>query len=196
MRKTLAEFVDYWKVAALTERQGAQPHFIELCDILGVPRPTDHDSDGERYTFEKHVNKTDGGKGFADVWFRDHFAWEYKGPHKDLKAAFKQLNDYRIDLLNPPLLVVSDFDHFEVHTNFSNTKERIYKFNLADLERNLVTDTCPLPPLNVLRALFGDYRTLHPTSTDAYVTEEAAKQFSKLAERLEIEHKQIGRAPV
>src|ERR1039458_337551 len=140
MRKTLAEFVDFWKVAALTERQGAQPHFIELCDILGVPRPTDHDSDGERYTFEKHVNKTDGGKGFADVWFRDHFAWEYKGPHKDLKAAFKQLNDYRIDLLNPPLLVVSDFDHFEVHTNFSNTKERIYKFNLADLERNLVTD--------------------------------------------------------
>src|ERR1039458_1133182 len=189
MRKTLAEFVDFWKVAALIERQGAQPHFIELCDILGVPRPTDHDSDGERYTFEKHVNKTDGGKGFADVWFRDHFAWEYKGPHKDLKAAFKQLNDYRIDLLNPPLLVVSDFDHFEVHTNFSNTKERIYKFNLADLERNLVTDTCPLPPLNVLRALFGDYRTLHPTSTDAYVTEEAAKQFSKLAERLEIEHK-------
>jgi hypothetical protein len=189
MRKTLAEFVDYWKVAALTEKQGAQSHFIELCDILNVPRPSDHDPNGERYTFEKHVPKVYGGKGFADVWFRDHFAWEYKGPHKDLKAAYKQLNDYREDLLNPPLLVVSDFDRFEVHTNFPNTKKRVYEFNLSDLERNQITATCPLPPLEVLRALFGDYNELRPNRTDAYVTEEAAKQFAKLAERLEIEHK-------
>jgi hypothetical protein len=63
MRKSLAEFVDYWKVAALTEKQGAQSHFIELCDILHEPRPTDHDA--ERYTFEKLVNKTDGGKSFS-----------------------------------------------------------------------------------------------------------------------------------
>jgi len=35
MRRTLPEFVDYWRVAALTESQGKQSHFIELCDLLG-----------------------------------------------------------------------------------------------------------------------------------------------------------------
>ncbi len=49
MRKTLAEFVDYWKVAALTERQGAQSHFIQLCDKLDEPRAGENDPEGERY---------------------------------------------------------------------------------------------------------------------------------------------------
>ncbi len=42
----------------------------------------------------------------ADVWKRGFFAWEYKGKRADLKAAYKQLLDYREDLENPPLLVV------------------------------------------------------------------------------------------
>jgi hypothetical protein len=192
MRRTLAEFVDYWRVASLTESQGKQSHFIELCDLLGQPRPADHDETGERYTFEKRVTKTSGGTGFADVWLRDHFAWEYKGPHKDLKAAYKQLNDYREDLLNPPLLVVSDFNRFEVHTNFPNTKKRVYEFNLSDLERNQVTATCPLPPLDVLRALFTDYDVLRPDRTDARVTQDVAILFTRLAERLELEERNLG----
>ena len=192
MRKSLAEFVDFWKVAALKESQGKQSHFNELCEILGVPKPTDHDPNGDRYTFEKHVPKVYGGDGFADVWFRDHFAWEYKGPNKDLKAAYKQLNDYREDLLNPPLLVVSDFDHFQVHTNFANTKKRVYAFNLSDLERNQITATCPVPPLDVLRALFGDYSVLRPDRTDARVTQEIAVRFTRLAERLELEERNLG----
>jgi hypothetical protein len=44
-----------------------------------------------------------------------------------------------------------------------------------------------LPPLEVLRALFGDTSVLRPDRTDAYVTQEAAKLFARLAERLEIE---------
>jgi hypothetical protein len=192
MRKSLTEFVDYWKVAALTEKQGAQLHFIELCDILNQPRPSENDPNGERYTFEKHVPKVYGGKGFADVWLRDHFAWEYKGPHKDLRAAYKQLNDYREDLLNPPLLVVSDFNRFEIHTNFANTKKRVYEFNLSDLERNQVTATCPLPPLEVLRALFDDSNALRPDRTDARVTQEVAVLFTRLAERLELEERNLG----
>ena len=27
-------------------------------------------------------------KGFADVWKRGYFAWEYKGKHRDLEAAY------------------------------------------------------------------------------------------------------------
>ena len=57
----------------------------------------------------------------GNVWRRGHFAWEYKGKHKDLAAAYKQLLDYREDLENPPLLVVCDMNRFEVHTNFTAT---------------------------------------------------------------------------
>ena len=36
---------------------------------------------------------------------RGHFAWEYKGKHKDPAAVYQQLLLYREDLENPPLLV-------------------------------------------------------------------------------------------
>ncbi len=111
--------------------------------MLGEPHPAAADAVGERFTFEKYVTCTSGVKGYADVWLRDHFAWEYKGKHKNLAAAYKQLNDYREDLLNPPLLVVCDMNCFEVHTNFGKTKKRVYKFDLRDLELNQVTRTAP-----------------------------------------------------
>ena len=34
--------------------------------MLGAPKPADVDPTGEFYTFEKGVEKTGGGKGFAD----------------------------------------------------------------------------------------------------------------------------------
>jgi type II restriction/modification system DNA methylase subunit YeeA len=192
MGLSVAEFVTRWKIFSQSEDAGSQSHFLNLCDMLGEPEPAASDSIGERYAFEKHVSKTRGGKGFADVWMRDHFAWEYKGKHKDLKKAYNQLNDYREDLGNPPLLVVCDLDRFEVHTNFTSTNKRVYAFNLDDLNHNKVTATCPLPPLEVLRALFGDYNVLRPEHTDAYVTQKAAEQFSRLAERLELEQRNLG----
>lgn len=189
---TIAQFVTKWKIFAQSESAGAQSQFNDLCEVLGEETPAKADSVGERYAFEKHVGKTRGGKGFADVWMRDHFAWEYKGKHKDLKKAYNQLNDYREELGNPPLLVVCDLERFEVHTNFTATTKRVYAFTLDDLNRNTVTATCPLPPLDVLRALFGDYNVLRPERTDAYVTQEAAKLFSRLAERLELENRNLG----
>ena len=200
MARSLADFVHRWKINALSESSAAQSHFNDLCDVLDQPHPTDVDPTGERFTFEKPVSKIYGGKGYADVWLRDHFAWEYKAngkhKHKDLKAAYKQINDYREDLLNPPLLVVCDLIHFEVHTNFNLTSKRVYAFSLDDLNRNEITATCPLPPLEVLRALFGDYNVLRPERTDAFVTEEAAKVFSRLAERLEIEKRSLTDTPI
>jgi type II restriction/modification system DNA methylase subunit YeeA len=192
MPDTVAEFVRRWKINAQSERASAQSHFNELCALLGQKTPAQSDSTGERYAFEKQVSKTKGGTGFADVWLRDHFAWEYKQKHKDLDKAYQQLNDYREDLGNPPLLVVCDFERFEVHTNFTATRKRVYAFTLDDLNRNHVTAACPLPPLDVLRALFGDYNLLRPEYTDAQVTQEAAKLFSRLAERLELENRNLG----
>lgn len=51
-----------------------------------APDPT-----GEHCTFERGATKTGGGEGWADVWKKGHFSWEYKGKHKDLTAAFARL---------------------------------------------------------------------------------------------------------
>ena len=186
MPLSLAEFVTRWKASSLSERAGAQSHFIDLCEVLGQSHPAATDQSGESFTFEKHVSKNLGGKGYADVWYRHHFAWEYKGKHKDLQAAYAQLLDYREDLENPPLLVVCDFERFEVHTNWPNTHKQVYSFTLSDMLRNEPTQHCALPPLDVLHALFESPGELKPGAPSARVTEKAASEFAKLAENLNV----------
>ena len=167
MSLSLAEFVTRWKASELSERAAAQSHFIDLCEVLGQSHPAAVDHSGESFTFEKHVSTVEGDKGFADVWKRGYFAWEYKGKHKDLLAAYLQLLRYREDLENPPLLVVCDQDRFEVHTNFPNTKKQVYSFRLDDLLSDAPTPNCALPPLEVLRALFNSPDELRPDTSSA-----------------------------
>jgi hypothetical protein len=183
-RLDVPTFVARWQRSTLTERSAAQQHFLDLCAVLGEPTPAAADPDGTHYTFEKGTRKTSGAGGWADVWLRRHFAWEYKGKHKDLTAAYRQIQQYREDLENPSLLVVCDLDRFEVHTNFTNTVKAVYAFDLADLARNEPTPTCALPPLEVLRATFTNPERLRPARTTAGVTEDAAREFAALAESL------------
>ena len=62
--------------------------------MLGEPTPAEDDPTGERYCFERGARKDGGGDGWADVWKRHHFAWEYKGKHANLDTAFRQLRQY------------------------------------------------------------------------------------------------------
>lgn len=100
---TPAAFIAKWEQVTTTERAAAQSHFLDLCDLLNVEKPLDADPTGEFYAFERRVNKVLGGKGFADVWKRGHFAWEYKRKNRNLLEAYTQLLLYREDLENPPL---------------------------------------------------------------------------------------------
>jgi type II restriction/modification system DNA methylase subunit YeeA len=184
MPLSLLEFVERWKASTLTERQGAQSHFIDLCDVLDHPHPAAADQKGESFLFEKPVSTPENSKGYADVWKRGYFGWEYKGKHKDLAAAYRQLQRYREDLENPPLLVVCDQERFEVHTNF-NTRHQVYSFTLDDLLSSAPTPNCALPPLEVLRALFNDPDLLRPEAASTRVTEQVAADFAKLADSLE-----------
>ncbi len=180
----VAQLVTKWQKSTLTERAAAQSHFLDLCHVLKQPTPTNVDAQGDSYTFEKGVTKTGGGQGVADVWKQGRFAWEYKGKHKDLKAAYDQILKYREDLENPPLLVVCDLNRSEVHTNFTGTVKRVYAFTPADLAHPVATPACPLPPLDVLRATFGDPDRLRPDQTAAHVTLQAAREFGALAANL------------
>jgi hypothetical protein len=102
---TPQEFIHKWRPSQLRERQASQEHFLDLCHLLGEPTPAEADSKGDSYCFDYGASKTGGEDGFADVWKKGYFGWEYKGKHKDLIAAYKQLKDYDDALQNPPLLI-------------------------------------------------------------------------------------------
>lgn len=88
------EFIKKWKPVALTERQTAQEHFIDLCRLVNHPTPVEDDPSGKRYCFEKGAAKSYGNPGFADVWKQGYFAFEYKKKKKNLGEALKQLSQY------------------------------------------------------------------------------------------------------
>ena len=170
------QFVTKWRNVALKESAAAQQHFLDLCALINHPTPAEADPTGHSFTFEAGAGKTGGGQGFADVWKRGCFAWEYKGKHANLDKAYQQLLQYRESLENPPLLVVSDTDTIVIHTNFTNTVKRVYTLTLDDLLTPARLDT--------LRAVFTDPARLKAPKTAEQATEEAAKEFSRLAELL------------
>lgn len=170
------DFIRTWKASTLTERSGSQSHFINLCALLGEPTPTESDPTGDVYTFEKGAIKTTGGKGWADVWKRGCFAWEYKGKHKDLTAAFAQLQQYGPVLENPPLLVVSDMERIEVHTNWTNTVAVVHRIDIDDLRDAGKRD--------ILKWVFNDPEKLKPGRTRRELTEDVAREFAQLAWKL------------
>jgi len=173
---TPQEFVDKWRRSKLTERSAAQSHFNDLCRMLGQPTPAKADPKGATFTFEKGVDKRTGGHGWADVWKKGFFAWEYKGKHKNLDAAYEQLQLYRDALLNPPLLIVSDMETLVIHTNFTNTVKRTFTLTFDDL---LTKDG-----LRTLRNAFEHPDHLRAEQTPESVTRQAAAEFGKLAESL------------
>lgn len=177
---TPGEFAAKWRGVETSERASAQSHFLDLCALLGEPGPTEADPTGTWYAFEKGAEKLDGRDGFADVWKKSHFAWEYKGKRKDLKTAYLQLNQYKDALENPPLLVVSDLERIEVRTNFTSLSPRLYLVTLDDL-----ASADPSEALRVLRAVFTDPEALRPHFDRAQLTEEAARRFAELAGALQ-----------
>jgi hypothetical protein len=190
---TPEEFVKKWAAAKGTERQTYQQHFLDLCELLNEPKPAEADPSGDFYAFEKGA-KTLDGNGFADVWFKDHFAWEYKGKRKDLTTAYKQVQTYREALGSPPLLIVSDLERFEIHTNWTNTETWIYRFVNADIasdgavEVSTVAgpakDAPSLTALLVLKAIFEDPGKLKSQRTTDQITRQAARLFGEISEWL------------
>jgi len=172
----IAEFIRVCRASTLTERSGSQSHFIALCRLLGIKPPLEEDPRGEWFAFEKGAKKTGGGDGWADVWRRHCFAWEYKGKHKDLNAALRQLQQYALALDNPPLLIVSDMETIEIHTHFTNTVNVTHRLTLDDLANPA--------KLDLLRWAFLEPDRLQPSRTREAVTQDAAMLLGGLAQQL------------
>ena len=170
------EFIAKWHASELKERSAAQEHFIDLCRLLGEPTPAEADPKGDHYCFERGAFKDAGGDGWADVWKRHCFAWEYKGKHANLDAAFDQLRQYALALENPPLLIVSDMHRFRIRTNWTNSVSKTLEFALDDLADAAVRDK--------LKWAMSDPERLRPGETRQTLTERAAKHFAQLAQSL------------
>jgi hypothetical protein len=171
-----ADFIKKWEAAELKERSASQAHFLDLCALLGIEDPVSADPKGDWFTFERGASKTSGGEGWADVWRKGCFAWEYKGKRKDLDKAFDQLLQYSIALENPPLLIVSDMTRIRIQTNWTNTVQQVHEITTPDLLDASKRD--------LLRACFLDPESLRPAKTRQALTEEAAQKFASLAQRL------------
>lgn len=174
---TPEQFIEKWKASTRTEKSASQEHFLDLCELLEVPKPGDVDPHGAEYTFEKAAKKSsDGGTGSADVWKKDCFGWEYKGDRKNLVAAYGQVRDYAPSLGNPPLLIVSDMKEIRVHTQFTGTIGTQTVITLPEL-------TAP-DIRRKLRWAFTDPEKWRPVITREKVTTEAAVAFGKIAQKL------------
>ena len=170
------EFITKWRASELKERSASQEHFIDLCRLLGEPTPADADPTGETYCFERGARRDAGGDGWADVWKRHHFAWEYKGRRANLDAAFNQLRQYALALENPPLLIVSDMVRFRIRTNWTNSVSRTHEFELDDLADAATRDR--------LKWAFSDPERLRPGETRQSLTERVAASFASVAQAL------------
>lgn len=174
---TPISFIQKWKKTSLNERQAAQEHFLDLCALFDHPTPNGADPGGHFFAFEKGAGKSGGGRGFADVWKKDYFAWEYKRKSANLDDALLQLVRYAAALENPPLHVVCDMERFRIHTAWTNTVPAVHEIRLEDL-----VDPAPL---EILRNVFFAPEKLKPVKTRAIVTAEAADKFSTIALRLQ-----------
>ena len=174
---TPQDFIAQWGPGGpafdLNEEQGAQSHFIDLCELLGVPKPGSQDG----YLFEKQtmlpgqvIGQT---RGYADVFKRGAFAWENKAPGKNLDAALKQLLNYSSALNNPPILVVCDRLQIRVQTQFTGHPTEKFTVLLAELAEP--------DKLALLRRIWLDPESFRPKITSRDITEKAAKSFATLA---------------
>jgi hypothetical protein len=107
---TPAEFKKKWARYSGKETAAYQEHFNDLCALLGQPSPAAADPTGsELFCFQKRVVKdaelfalddsgrvaeepdADRERGFADVWKRGFFAWEFwrKARGKEIEKSAK-----------------------------------------------------------------------------------------------------------
>lgn len=201
---TLA-FIQRWQGVTASELATSQSFIIELCELLGVERPT-HEP---HYQFERPITFTHGdgstSAGRVDCYRRGCFIWESKklnlpgavagkpGARRlddALMRARAQAEAYARALPasegRPPFVVVVDVGNvIELYAEFSRSgatytpfpDARSHRIGLADLARPEVRER--------LRALWLDPLSLDPTRASAKVTRQVAAELAELAKSLE-----------
>jgi restriction-modification enzyme MmeI-like protein len=199
---SLDRFIARWSASGDAERANKDSFLNELCDVLGVERPSPKTGDPERdlYVFEKDVARTRAGGtsiGRVDLYKHGNFLLEAKqgaetGPRRRdspawnqmMSAAHGQALGYAAHLdAPPPFLLVCDIGYcFDVYASFDGTG--VYRaFPDGHRKRIFLHDLAAHADL--LSAIWTDPQSLDPSKRAAAVTRDIAGQIAALARALE-----------
>lgn len=200
-------FTAKWSASGATERANKDAFLLDLCDLLGVPRPdpATGDPDRDRYTFERDALIVDEGEkrsiGKMDLYKEASFVLEAKQGSDEgskkvgsarrhtgswiiaMQSAEGQARNYARSLsAPPPFLVVCDIGHcFDLFAAFDgSTAYRPF----PDPQHNRIFLADLGKHLDLFRALFTDPLSLDPARRSAAVTREVATHLATLAKEL------------
>ncbi|MEW6467214.1 MAG: DNA methyltransferase, partial [Pseudomonadota bacterium] len=191
---------------AASELSSAQSFFIDLCDLLGVPRP--HPTPEQSYMFERPITFRHGdgstSAGRIDCYLRGHFVWESKKLKAGERAAAAGLRSFDDALLRarqqaedyaralpasegrPPFVVVVDVGHvIELYAEFSRSGATYTPFPDARSHRIRLAQLADPAIRARLTALWLDPSSLDPARISAKVTRQVAAELAQLARSLE-----------
>ncbi len=200
----IAAFIARWAGVTASELSTAQSFVIELCDLLGVPRP--HATPEQDYMFERPVTFRHGdgsaSAGRIDCYRHGAFIWESKklklaadgqttkGFDDALLRARAQAESYARALPaaegRPPFLVVVDVGHvIELYAEFTRSGATYTPFPDPRSHRIRLHDLHDEATRERLRKLWLDPLALDPARASAKVTREVATELASLATSLE-----------
>jgi hypothetical protein len=205
---TVTEFIATWSASGAAERANKDSFLIDLCDLLGMPRPnpTSGDPDKDTYTFERDAIFAHEGDKFTtgkiDLFKDGHFILEAKQGSEEsskklgsakrntpawsiaMRDAYGQALGYaRTFDTPPPFLITCDIGYcFDLYATFDGSWD--YRpFPSAQKSRLFVTDL--EKHLDLLRTIFTNPFSLDPSRRSAKVTREVAAHLAALARVLE-----------
>lgn len=207
-RTTLAQaFIERWQGVSASELATAQTFVIDLCELLGVPKP--HPTPMQDYMFERPVTFSHGdgssSAGRIDCYRRGHFVLEAKklkaGTHTKgfddgLLRARGQGESYARALPaeegRPPFVLVVDVGTvIEVYAEFSRSGGTYTPFPDPRSHRILLADLVKPDVLERLQKIWTQPDDLNPALIAAKVTRDVSNKLALLARSLE----QAGHAP-
>ena len=199
-------FIQRWQGVAASELATAQSFVIELCELLGVQRPT-HEP---HYMFERPITFSHGdgstSAGRVDCYKRGHFVWESKklNPGAGVQTTGKTSKAFDDALLRarqqaenyaralpaaegrPPFVVVVDVGHvIELYAEFTRSGATYMPFPDPRSHRIRLADLAQPATRQRLHLLFTDPLALDPARVSAKVTRAVAAELADLAKSLE-----------
>ena len=200
-------FIERWQGVTASELATAQSFVIDLCELLGTPKP--HPTPAQDYMFERPVTFSHGdgssSAGRIDCYRRGHFVLEAKklkaGAHTKgfddgLLRARSQGESYARALPaeegRPPFVMVVDVGTvIEVYAEFSRSGGTYTPFPDPRSHRILLADLAKPEVLERLRKIWTQPDALNPALVAAKVTRDVSNKLAQLALSLE----QAGHAP-
>ncbi|MDP3295241.1 MAG: hypothetical protein Q8M37_10985 [Nevskia sp.] len=198
-------FITRWKNAGGTELANAQLFVVELCELLGLPRPEPASDDlrDNAYVFERRIRERLGDGSEAerrvDCYRRAAFVLEAKKLHagtatrgfdEALMKARAQAEGYARALPasegRPPFLVVVDVGRvIELYSEFSRSgatyvpypDPRSHRIRIDDLAREDIRER--------LKNVWLDPDALDPAKVSAQATRAVAADLARIAKALE-----------